>query len=262
MFLPMQFLVETCQQRVTLAEFLWMALCKLEKLVQTMDVFTFRKLMLHCSTLILSYFIFLFRHGGKEVRYNSYDVLVHTPPPTTAKTTTKTTTRRTTRKTNRKTTRAPTPTTTTEMIPISTTEKHSYNNKFEFISRNLTGSLHETNLALYNIANELKNSAQANNQTQKTVQKLQESIIEIRNCCSKKQADGSAQLVAAQQEITKLKMEIENLKSKCARKDSEIQDLQREISEKKSIEILVKELVEKFDVQVGKLDKIMNMGIP
>jgi hypothetical protein len=68
----------------------------------------------------------------------------------------------------------------------------------------------ETNLALYNIANELKNSAQANNQTQKTVQKLQESVAEIRTCCSKKQADESTQLVAAQQEITKLKMEIEN----------------------------------------------------
>jgi hypothetical protein len=131
------------------------------------------------------------------------------------------------------------------MIP--TTTEHSYKDELENCSRNLN-----------DIANELKNSVQTNNQNQKSLQTLQESVAEVETCCSEKQANESTKRVAAQIENVELKIELENLKTKCGKKDFEIEDLQQEINKMKNIEFLMKKLVTKYDAQVGKLNSLMN----
>jgi hypothetical protein len=82
----------------------------------------------------------------------------------------------------------------------------------------------------------LKSSVETNKLTQQIVQKLKETTAEMKTCSPENKTNESARLVAAQQEIQKLKMESLELKS--ARKEEalelKIQNLQREVNEKRA----------------------------
>jgi hypothetical protein len=126
----------------------------------------------------------------------------------------------------------------------------------EQVSRDNKLAIEEVEARLLNVTNDLKTAVENmpkvieetietnNNLTQKALQKLQESIAEIKSCCTQNQVeprngpnDQSAQLFEAQLENTKLRLEL--LELKCAKKEEawkqenkalreEIQKLKRE----------------------------------
>jgi hypothetical protein len=166
---------------------------------------------------------------------------------------------------------------------------HNLTQGLEQVSQHNKLAIEGVEVRLLNVTNDLKNSVEnmlkvfkeaieTNNKlTQKAVEKLQEAVEnqvehsrKVEKLLTEALADifrnqlqpgnlqtsESAQLFEARLEIMKLKME--NLEFKCAKKDSEIESLKGEIDGKKGIEIQLKGLEKKFDEQVEKLDSLMN----
>jgi hypothetical protein len=140
---------------------------------------------------------------------------------------------------------------TIEIIPTTTAKTIEKSNKI------IDGTIDGVDAKLLDIANELKNSVETNKLTQETVQKLLKIVAEIKTSRSKKQANETAHLTTAQQEIMELKSKIKSLNSTCEAEDELV--LTPKITEQeKSVEIQLKELNKKFDVIAHKLDSMMN----
>jgi hypothetical protein len=116
-----------------------------------------------------------------------------------------------------------------------------------------------------------KEAIEANNQkiqetcasNHQAVEKLQETIEEIRNCTTEnqlQQTNKSNQLLIAQLEITKLKVQM--LEAKCGKNqeamDLKMKALKLQMNEKKDVENQLKTLEEKFaQIVQGKLDELL-----